>query len=152
MLMLGTGFRIQEALSLKVADVLEQRVMVARQNMKGAKQSRSVVLSDRARDAVNSLIVADSLVPADYLFRSAKGGPISRVQAWRIFKGAVRSLGLSERIALHSTRKTFAEKAYKHFDKDLVKTSKALGHKSILSTASYLSFKTEEIDDFIKGL
>lgn len=153
-LMLCTGFRIQEALSLRVQDIQEPRVRVSRRNMKGQVCSRSVLLNDKARDTLLALVSELSLEPGDFIFKSAKGAnePIRRKHAWRIVKAAVRKLGLSERIALHSTRKTFADKAYKAFNKDLIKTSKVLGHKSILSTASYLSFDTEELDTFVRGL
>lgn len=153
-LMLNTGFRIQEVLSLKVSDICEDRVKVSRKNMKGQVSSRSVFLNDKARTSINELIKEESLESHNFLFKSLKGdnSPITRVQAWRILKSIVRAHALSDKIALHSTRKTFADKAYKAFDRDLIKTSKALGHKSILSTASYLSFNTEEIDEFVKGL
>ncbi len=49
-------------------------------------------------------------------------------------------------------RKTFADKIYDRLGHDLIKTQKALGHKNINSTVSYLSFREEEIDEAILGL
>ncbi len=46
-------------------------------------------------------------------------------------------------------RKTFARRVHEKLGKDLVKTQKAMGHRSINSTVSYLSFNEEEIDDAI---
>lgn len=154
-----TGFRIQESLSLKVCDVyeneaLKDRITVFKRNMKGKSSSRSVMLHDEVKKVLNQHIIASQLKTTDYLFKSGKGDnkPISRIQAWRILNQIVKKTGLTGKIALHSTRKVFAEKMYKAFDKDLVKTSKALGHKHITSTVSYLSFKTEELDKAIENI
>lgn len=151
-----SGYRIAESLSLKVSDVysngaVHDRVRVMRRNMKGKVRSRDVILHARVKTLLLNLIVSDDLKPDDYLFQSRKGlnRPISRIQAYRVLKAVVNSLGMQGKIALHSTRKSFAERIYKAFDKDLVKTSKALGHRSVLSTMSYLSFNTEEIDNAI---
>jgi len=154
-LCLYTGFRIQEALSLVVRDVTSHsRVTVRRSNMKGKISSRSVLLHPRVAQAITELVEHENLAQDDYLFQSRKGNnqAISRVQAWRIIKDVVRDCKLDDKIATHSMRKTFADRAYKAFKGDIFKTSKALGHKSVLSTASYLSFKTEEIDAAIMGM
>lgn len=154
-----TGFRIQESLSLRVKDVFEnnkmsERITVQRKSMKGRISSRSVKAHDRVKALLYQLIKSEALEPNDYLFKSRKGfnQPISRIQAWKIFKGVARSLKLEGKLGLHSSRKRFADKMYKQFKGDIFKTSKALGHKHITSTTSYLSFKTEEIDEAIEGL
>ena len=43
-------------------------------------------------------------------------------------------------------RQTFANRVYHRLDHDLVKTQRALGHKNINSTVSYLSFAEAEIE------
>jgi hypothetical protein len=43
-------------------------------------------------------------------------------------------------------RKTFANRVYDRLRHDLVKTQRALGHKNINSTVSYLSFRDEDVD------
>ncbi|MDQ3308839.1 MAG: hypothetical protein M3497_01790 [Gemmatimonadota bacterium] len=49
-------------------------------------------------------------------------------------------------------RKTFANKVHVLLGRDLVKTQRALGHKNVSSTVSYLSFLEEEIDEAILAL
>jgi hypothetical protein len=49
-------------------------------------------------------------------------------------------------------RKTFAEKVYDRLDGDLPRLQTALGHASINSTISYLSFKQEDVDDAILSM
>ncbi len=49
-------------------------------------------------------------------------------------------------------RKTFADRIYARLGRDLVKTQRALGHRCIESTAAYISFRQEEIDEAILSL
>lgn len=151
-LCLYTGFRVQEALSLKVGSIADGRVHVQRRAIKGKAAGRSLLLHPVMQTAIQEYVTAENLGPNDPLFGSRLGGPLSRFQAWRALKHAVAMAGLQGKIATHSPRKTFAEAMYAHFDKDIVKTSKALGHKSIESTVSYLSFKSEEMDAAILAL
>jgi integrase len=71
---------------------------------------------------------------------------ISREQAWRILKEAFGPNELTGKLGTHAMRKTFASRMYNKFGKDLVKVQRAMGHRNINSTVSYLSFREEEID------
>lgn len=151
-----TGFRISEALSLTAADCARGRMTVQARNMKGRERTRSVLMPPRLRDAVYAYIGSHSLAPAAPLFSRAcsnapKDAPISRIWAHKVLKEAVHKLGLQGKVALHSTRKSFAHTLYAHFDKDLVKTAQALGHTSVLSTAAYLQTGQAEIDAAISS-
>ena len=85
---------------------------------------------------------------------SAKGDnrPITRIHAYRLFKDACAANGLQGVLATHSLRKTFAHRIYERLGKDLIKTQRALGHRSITSTVQYLSFREEEIDRAIRQI
>ena len=154
-----SGFRISELLSLRIKDVVQHgelldRVTVQRRSMKGKGQSRSVVLHPKTKEALRpwlaTLLLADDN-PHGFVFRSRKGQnrPISRVQAHTVLRDAFNSCQLSGRLGTHSMRKTFANRAFENSGRDLLRTAKALGHKSVNSTISYLSFKSEEIDDLV---
>ena len=155
-----SGFRISEMLSLRVQDVLQHgslvsRVAVARRAMKGRRESRSVVLHPKAQEALRpwleALETGGHLDPETFLFRSREGDnrAISRVQAHGILREAFEANQLQGKLATHSMRKSFANRAYEISGRDLLRTAKALGHKSVDSTISYLSFKQEEIDDLV---
>lgn len=164
--MIYTGFRISEALSLKVSDITNDRVKVQRTNMKGKTSSRDSIIHPNLKVLLTALIDDSGLNDYEYLFTAEKvhrgdkvlfnskdliyhKKPISRVMAWKILNKAAKKAGLSGKIGLHSTRKTFANRVYQKFDKDILKTSKALGHRNIESTVKYLSFDTEELDNAI---
>jgi integrase len=149
-LLLKTGYRISEGLSLKVSDCIQydkikDSITVSRSNMKGKNRSRTVVLHDDAKKVLIEMGVLQ-MNPKDKLF------PISRTQATRIFRKAVNKAKLGGKVTTHSARKTFAKKIYHALKKDLIGTQKALGHVSMNSTVSYLSFEQSEIDNAIKGI
>lgn len=152
-----SGFRISELLSLRVGDVwqhgrLVDRVTVARQHMKKRQEGRTVILHSEAKRALEiwlaELKATGSLLPTMHLFQSRKGinRAITRVQAWRILKEAYGTNDFTGQLGTHSLRKTFANKVYDRLNHDLVKTQRALGHRNVNSTVSYLSFREEDID------
>lgn len=150
---IATGYRITELLSIQVQDVLHNRTIVERldirrANVKGKVSGQSVALRLEAKQAIADLIAHDGLDIGEYLFKSRKGlnKPIDRMRAWRILKDAVEALGLGGKIATHSMRKTFAKRVYNKLGKDLLKTRKAMRHKDINSTIAYLEFDQTEID------
>ncbi len=152
-----TGFRISELLSLKIKDFIQHgqyvtRLKVKRENMKKKMQGRDVPLHPEAKKVIHQwlekLKKENRYHEDHYVFLSQKGynKPISRRHALRVLRAAYDAECLTGSLGTHSMRKTFAERVHRNFDKDLIKTQKALGHKNINSTVSYLSFDEEEID------
>lgn len=147
-----SGFRTSELLSLKVSQVYQfgdvvSSVMVASSNMKGKNGGREIPLHEDARKAIREYLKENPMNPNDYLFKSRKGEnqPISRVQAYRIIKDAANSLGLQGTVSNHSMRKSFAKRVHKLLGNDLQATQKALGHKNIGSTTSYLEVDLDRV-------
>jgi site-specific recombinase XerD len=83
----------------------------------------------------------------EVLFPSRKGTnqPIRAGQAWHIVKQAAKQAGAAERVATHSLRKTFAQSIYASTDHDIIVTQRALGHRSIQTTARYLDASEPEV-------
>ena len=158
-----SGFRISEILSLRLGDVVQagrvvERVRVSRRHMKGKREGRTVLLHPAARAALATWLEelrTDGYMSTDtYVFQSRRGAnqAIGRVQAWRTLKRAFERAGLTGNLGTHSMRKTFADRIYDGLDGVLVKTAQALAHRSISSTASYLSFRESEIDEAILSI
>jgi site-specific recombinase XerD len=157
-----TGERISAILHLKVGDVVQagkvaDAVTYRRANRKGKVEGRTVTLHQAAKDAlaawINQLAKDTVLAAEDFLFPSRKGsGPVGRVQYHRILKEAVQANELTGKVATHSMRKTFADRAYELLGHDIFRTQKALGHKNLNSTAQYLSFKEADIDAAILAM
>ena len=149
---LRSGFRVSELLSLSISDCFQygqvvDRVTVRRSNMKGKQSSRTVVLHDEAKQALKGYL--DTLNSTQEDFQKLKLFPFGRVQAHRLIHGAAEKAQVQGKVSNHSMRKTFCKKIYHALEKDLVGTQKAIGHKSIGSTVSYLSFEQSEIDSAI---
>lgn len=158
-----SGFRISELLSLRLLDVMRagqttSRVTVARRNMKKKVEGRTVLLHPEAKAALalwlEQLREMGYMTSDTFVFQSRKGRnrAMSRIQAYRILQEAYERAGVSGSTGTHSMRKTFANNVHEKLGRDLLKTQKALGHKNINSTVSYLSFKEEEIDEAILSL
>lgn len=161
------GFRIQELLSLRVKDVVFEgqvvdRVTVQKKNTKGAIESRNTPLLNVAREAVLDWITSGLwqrgyVSPETFLFRSECGvnQPISPRQAYRVLVRNYEQNHIVGKLGTHTMRKTYAKFLYEDFQNrraqgesvdPLPLVSKGLGHKSLNSTMSYLSFITEDID------
>lgn len=157
-----TGLRISELLSLRVADVFQYGQIVdvcyvQRKNMKKKLEGRAVPLHREVKAALSLWIAeleAQGRAAADRpLFQSRKGNQaITRQQAARILKEAFTVNQIGGKVACHSMRKTFAQNIYRKVSGDLVKTQKALGHKNINSTISYLSCQEDDVFQAIMSL
>ena len=91
--------------------------------------------------------------PSSPIFKSRKGQrAITRVQAFRVLTEVYEANGLMGKLGTHSMRKTFADRIYERLGRDLIKVQRALGHRCINSTVSYLSFREEEITEAILSI
>lgn len=157
LLILGckSGFRISELLSITTEDVYKNNqvvnnITVHRKNMKGKAASRTIPLHPEAKLAIQLLIQEDP--SKTYLFESRKNSQngnskaITRIQAYRILTKVYKALGMTGKLGTHSSRKHFAHKVHEKLGRDILKTQKALGHKQITSTVSYLSVDQGEVN------
>ena len=124
--------------------------------MKKKLEGRTVPLHPEAKEAIKAWIKhlqqLMDVTPNMPLFVGQKGKAIDRRWCWRILNQTFRQNDMSGKLGTHSMRKTFANKVYEKLNRDLLKTQKAMGHKEVDSTVSYLSFKQEEIDQAILDL
>ena len=153
---IATGFRISELLSIKLVDLidpannlLKASITVTRRNMKGKVNSRSAPLGRATYSELEAFLKLSETIGNTWLFESQKGNKLSRCQAWRVITDTAKRAGIAGKLGTHCMRKSFSKKIYKLSDKDIVKTQKALGHKNINSTISYLSYAQTEIDELI---
>jgi len=161
----STGFRISELLSLTISDVANKRgiiyqnVTVTLSKMKAKKYSRTVPLNPDSIKAIDQLLrhlkPQRRLKPHYHLFQSRqgkKGTAITKQQAHNVLKKAFNQAELNGRYSTHTLRKSFAEQCRTIFKGDIVKISKALGHKNIQTTIRYLSFIDDEIKQGIRSI
>jgi integrase len=149
-IMMKTGLRVSEALSLRVRQVVSNgevvdEIEIPRAHMKGKKAGRHVMLSPVAKAAVREWLglfarVDGAVSPDHYLFKSRIGAnrPFSRQWAWAILKKACAAAEVRGPTGCHSTRKSFAERAFVELGRDLHHLQAVMGHSSISSTIKYL--------------
>lgn len=168
-----SGFRVSELLSLKVGDVttgtgqIAEWVSVARRSMKKKTEGRSVPLNPKARAAlrawVDELWEGGHLSPDTPLFLSRKGSnrPLTRQAVHTVLRTVYVANGISGKTGTHSMRKTFARSVYAKAVElarsgqavdPLTFCQKALGHRNVNSTISYLSVGEDLVAQTILGL
>lgn len=161
----GTGFRIQELLAVTVCHVWQREtvaaeITLARRDLKGGQgayrrtvRSRRVPLGEGVRKALAAhLVVIGVDDPAHPLFGTSRsnGTGMDRSQAFRTLVNACAACGIdAARISTHSMRKTFARRVYEASGHDLIRTQRALGHSSPVTTARYLETDSAALDRLI---
>jgi|GEM_PF-291023 len=87
----------------------------------------------------------------DYIFKSLKGGSISRMSAGRIIKEIANECEIIQNINSHSLRKTFG---YQHYIKATDKSAavillqKIFNHDSQHTTLKYIGIEQEDLEEF----
>jgi site-specific recombinase XerD len=153
---INTGLRISDILALKVADVLTNKGIVDRLELREhkTKKKRTIALSKKTSRLIERYLASERSTANDEdpLFRSQKGGKsISRQHAYEILNDAARSVGITERIGTHSLRKTFGYFAYKQ-GIDLAMIQKLLNHSSQTETLRYIGITQEQMDEVVLKL
>lgn len=162
LLLLTTGFRLSEALSLRVHDVANngtprERITVAKAHMKGGLASRTIAAPPELRAAVRELVAwlqaHGFKAPLCHLFpNTRRGGPLTTCAAWRVLARAYRAAGIERGHGSHGCRKTFAvtilrETATGDHHADLKFVQRMLGHRSVDSTLHYLTFMQHDMEE-----
>jgi integrase len=169
-LLVSTGFRVSEILTLTIGQVVApdgqvaRDICIARKDLKGGKgahakgvRSRRVPLNERARLAIGDYLASLKVHPTreTFLFRSQKGlnEPIRRCHAHKIVKSAARDAGVDATyVGCHSFRRSFAKQVFAASGHNLLAVQRLLGHRSPLTSAGYLSVDNDELDSLVLGL
>jgi site-specific recombinase XerD len=137
-LLLDTGIRLGEVVSLKVADVsLDARQPSLTVHGKGNKWRR-VPLGGSARVAVERYLTHERPTGA-YVFIGRDGGMLSPRLVEKLLHRLGQRAGVTGmRVSPHSCRHSFAV-AYLRAGGDIYRLSKILGHSGVQVTQHYLS-------------
>ena len=164
MLGASTGGRISELLSLRVADVYQNRRAVTdllfdKSVVKGGEVSRAVPVNTDGRLAIETLIawhrekygkldVKRPLFPS----RNKSGTvPMNRQTAHEMLKQAFFAAGLNGKLATHSLRKSSAQRVYEQSG-DIYLVQELLGHRSVSTTQKYLGVNYASAREFVEAI
>jgi len=131
-------------------------------NTRKRQRNRYITINSAVIDAVTLYLENTPGVRLDdYMFKSVsnnssgKNAPMSKQGVDLILKGVARDLGLGNRMATHSLRKTFAYHQMVMSGNDprkLLLLQKMFGHSSAAQTLDYIGITSEEIDDAYRNL
>ncbi len=141
--MLDTGCRITEALTLRVADVDIDNLLL-KLDGKGRKQ-RLVPISGELRKALYRHIAESQLVPHDLVFATGSGTLWNRRNVLRGVKQACRSMGFEPPArTVHAFRHTFAVN-YLRRGGSVFHLQKTLGHTTLEMSRRYSNLDTSDL-------
>jgi len=141
-LLVDTGIRIEEALTLRMADIDLDNLLV---KVRGKGRKERIVPFSPALRRVLFLWLKKRSDPmhSDWLFPTSTGNRISVRNACRAHHLFLDRLGLP-RCGFHRLRHTFAT-SYLRNGGDVVRLSRVLGHSQITTTMRYLHLQTEDL-------
>jgi integrase/recombinase XerD len=143
LLLLDTGCRITEALTLRVAD-MDLENMLATLNGKGRKQ-RIVPFSFVLRKAIHRFVTDFTLKPGSILIGTREGNRVKRTAALLSVKRLCTRLGFEAPArTLHAFRHTFAVE-YIRRGGSVFHLQKVLGHSSLEMTRRYANLVTLDL-------
>ena len=143
---INTALRVSALLSLTVGDVRDSNGVF--RNFVRMKESKTGKMKEFPLNAavlkVLRQYVGSGVDNGRFLFLSAKGGALSRIQAYRILNEAAQRGGL-DCGGTHTLRKTFGYHTYQQ-TKNLGLVQKLLNHSSSVDTLRYIGIEQEDLD------
>jgi integrase/recombinase XerD len=143
LLLLDTGCRITEALTLRVRDVDMENLLITLDG-KGRRQ-RIVPFSFELRKALHRFITDFNRKPDSLLFATRRDTRVSRMTALRCVKLLCEQIGFDPPArTLHAFRHTFAVN-YLRRGGSVFHLQKVLGHSTLEMTRRYANLLTEDL-------
>ena len=136
----GVGLRASEVVSLKLADIDSNRMVIRVEQGKGRKD-RYAMLSEPLLHLLRAWWLAgrerNVMLPGGWLFPGQNPvNPLTTRQLRRAFDGAKEAAGIDKRVSLHTLRHCFATHLLEQ-KVDIRVIQVLLGHKKLDTTARY---------------
>lgn len=143
-LILDTGSRIDEVLSVERKDVDLDNLLLKIREGKGAKE-RVVPISIQMRKMLFRYIQKHKPLTTDLLFFTGAGDKLNQRNALRDFKSACKLTGIKgPRCSFHTLRHTFG-KNYIRNGGDVFRLQRILGHSKLEMTRRYVNLETSDL-------
>jgi integrase len=151
---INAGLRISDLLNLTVGDVAEEgktkikvKDRIVLREQKTGKTKNFPIGKSSAKVLTDYLSSRPNCKPDAPLFPSRKGGgPIGRIQAYKILNAAARKVGIPGQIGTHTLRKTWGYHAYRA-GYDLALIQQILNHSSQAITLRYIGITQDQVDE-----
>jgi integrase/recombinase XerD len=145
-LILDSGARIDEALSIERKDVDLDNLIVRIREAKGGRQ-RVVPMSTHLRKILFRYLRKNQPAVGDLVFFTGDGEKLNQRNALRDFKAVCRRIGVQgPRTSFHTLRHTFG-KNYIRNGGDVFRLQRILGHAKLEMTRKYVNLETKDLQD-----
>jgi len=138
----SSGFRIGEAINLKIKDIDSERMQIRIEQGKG-KKDRYTILSSKNLDLLRKYFL--EYKPKKWLFEGMSGGKYSRKSIQIILKKAALKAGILKRITVHTLRHSFATHLLES-GTDIRYIQSLLGHSNTKTTEIYTHITKKGLD------
>jgi len=144
-LILYTGIRVGEALSIQLKDIYEEDgLYIIKVKGKGNKSRIVMLKSSHIKDDIKEWLKRRKC-QGGLLFCNHKGTPLTQAYVSRVVSNILKFAGLKkEKSGAHMLRHSFATLLYQK-SKDLVLVQEALGHASLNTSRIYTHFDKEKL-------
>lgn len=158
-LLYATGARVSELMDMSLDDLVDDHgrtAEVVRVTGKGRKQ-RIVPVGSYARAALDSYLtrarpalIKNAKKSTPVVFLGARGGPLSRQNAWLIIQEAAKRAHLEGLVSPHTLRHSFATHVLSG-GADIRVVQELLGHASVSTTQIYTKVTIDTLRDVYLG-
>lgn len=129
----GSGFRVSEAVNLKIKDVNLEELTIHIKGAKGNKDRITVFPEILKADLQELTALRDK---NDFVFASERGGKLTERTAQKVFKNALNNANIRKDATFHSLRHSFATHLLEN-GVDVRYVQELLGHQNIRATQLY---------------
>jgi integrase len=150
-----TALRISDLLRLTWDDIYDEARGAFRSHVtvteRKTKKTKTIALH---KDIIKALRLYLPHKRGVYIFASNRknGGPISRIQAWRVIRAAVIAVGIAGKVSCHSLRKSWGYHAWTSGAVSPVVIMDILNHSNYETTRRYLGIAQDDLDRAYLGL
>ena len=149
LLLYAGGLRVSGLCGLRARDAQARDTGGQVTVMGKGNKTRTVLLPQSVWQELKS--ISWSAGPADPIFRSRKGGPLSTSQALRIVKKAAERVGFRDGVSPHWLRHAHASHALDR-GAPIHLVQATLGHSSVATTGRYLHARPEDSSAHYLGI
>ncbi len=137
----GSGFRLSEAINLKVKNIDFNENVIWVRDGKGGKDRMSI-LSDEMSNKLREFCQYKN--KDDFVFTNKKGDPLSPRTVQKIIEKAKITCNLNKDVHIHTLRHSFATHLLEA-GVDIRKIQELLGHSDLSTTQIYTKVSNEEL-------
>ena len=129
----GSGFRVSEAVNLKIKDINLEELTIHIKDAKGKKDRITIFSEKLSADLAEIISLRDK---NDYVFTSNRSGKLTERTAQKIFETALQNTSIAKDATFHSLRHSFATHLLEN-GVDVRYVQELLGHQNIRTTQLY---------------